>query len=306
MTTCWSTAVPDHPDWGFDAEVTEDGRYLVITVWKGTDDKYRVLYKDLLEPYGIPLDLISTFDHEYSFVGNDGPLFFFKTDHQAPRKKLIAIDVRKPPAESQRVLIDEREETLTGVSLVGNLFVTKYLKDARTQIRIHTLAGTFIREVKFPGIGSASGFGGRQADTGDLLFLFQFCHASQHLPLRPDHRGKPLAEAGRRPIRTGRLRRQTGVLHQQRRHPGTDVHRPPPGCRAERRYPDAAVWIWGLQHLHAARVLDQPAAVDGNGRRLRHAQPARRRRVREKRGIAPAPNSRSRTSSTTLSQPPSG
>ena len=51
---------PDHPDWGFDAEVTEDGRYLVITVWKGTDDKYRVLYKDLLEPYGIPLDLIST------------------------------------------------------------------------------------------------------------------------------------------------------------------------------------------------------------------------------------------------------
>ena len=165
---------PDHPDWGFDAEVTEDGRYLVITVWKGTDDKYRVLYKDLLEPYGIPLDLISTFDHEYSFVGNDGPLFFFKTDHEAPRKKLVAIDIRKPAGTAETVLIDQRDETLTGVGLVGNLFVTKYLKDARTQIRIHTLAGAFVREVEFPGIGSASGFGGRQADTETFYSFSSF------------------------------------------------------------------------------------------------------------------------------------
>ncbi|MBB77210.1 MAG: S9 family peptidase [Planctomycetaceae bacterium] len=165
---------PDHPDWGFDAEVTEDGRYLVITVWKGTDDKYRVLYKDLLEPYGIPLDLIATFDHEYSFVGNDGPMFFFKTDHDAPRKKLVAIDIRKPAGSAETVLIEQRDETLTGVGLVGNLFVTKYLKDARTQIRIHTLTGAFVREVEFPGIGSASGFGGRQADTETFYSFSSF------------------------------------------------------------------------------------------------------------------------------------
>ena len=164
---------PDHPDWGFDAEVTEDGRYLVITVWKGTDDKYRVLYKDLLEPYGIPLDLISTFDHEYSFVGNDGSTFFFKTDREAPRRRLIAIDIRKP-ADPPRVLIDQRDETLSGVSLVGNLFVAKYLKDARTQIRIHTPDGAFVREVKFPGIGSASGFGGRQSDTETFYSFSSF------------------------------------------------------------------------------------------------------------------------------------
>ena len=49
---------PDGPDWVFQLEVTEDGDYLVITVWKGTDDKYRVLYKDLNEPYGITVELI--------------------------------------------------------------------------------------------------------------------------------------------------------------------------------------------------------------------------------------------------------
>ena len=38
---------PDHPDWGFARDVTEDGRYLVISTWKGTDHRYRIVYKDL-------------------------------------------------------------------------------------------------------------------------------------------------------------------------------------------------------------------------------------------------------------------
>src|SRR5690606_11567305 len=57
-------ARPDHPEWGFGAEVSEDGRWMVITVWKGTDDKYRVYYKDLHEPYGMPVELIDNFENE--------------------------------------------------------------------------------------------------------------------------------------------------------------------------------------------------------------------------------------------------
>src|SRR5207302_70402 len=68
---------PDHPDWGFQGTVTEDARYLVISTWKGTDEKNRVTYKDLTEPYGMALDLIDDFNNEYAFVGNDGPLFYF-------------------------------------------------------------------------------------------------------------------------------------------------------------------------------------------------------------------------------------
>ncbi len=169
---------PDHPDWGFDANVTEDGRYLVLTVWKGTDDKYRVLYKDLAEPYGMPIDLVSTFDHEYSLVGNDGPVFFFKTDRLAPRGRLVAVDIRKPEPEHHRVLIEQRDETLTAVGLVGNLFVAHYLKDARTQIRMHSLDGQFVREAKFPGIGTASGFGGRQSDTETFYSFSSFATPS--------------------------------------------------------------------------------------------------------------------------------
>ena len=90
---------PDHPEWGFGAEVTEDGQYLVITVWKGTDDKYRVFYKDLTASDSEFVELITDFDNEYRFLGNDEGMFYFKTDLDAPRGRLIAIDTANPSRE---------------------------------------------------------------------------------------------------------------------------------------------------------------------------------------------------------------
>ncbi len=154
---------PDEPEWGFGVDVTEDGHYLVITVWKGTDDKYRVLYRDLREPYAMPVDLISTFDNEFTFVGSDGPVFYFKTDLEAPRGRLVAIDVRRP--EVRREIIPQADETLNSVQLTGNVFVASYLKDARSLVRLFDTDGRLVRDVRLPGIGTASGFGGRRADT---------------------------------------------------------------------------------------------------------------------------------------------
>ena len=123
---------------GIRPSVTEDGRYLVITVSKGTDDKYRIFYKDLAEPYGMPVELINNFEAEYSFIGNDGPVFYFKTDVDAPRGKVIAMDIRKPARENWKELIPQSKDTLTGVNLVGNMFVATYLKDAVTAVRFLT------------------------------------------------------------------------------------------------------------------------------------------------------------------------
>jgi len=162
---------PDHPDWGFSAGVTEDGRYLIITTWKGTDERNRVTYKDLSEPYAAPVELVDNFDQEYSFVGNDGPVFYFQTKRDAttgkpaPRGCIIALDIRQPDPAHWKTVVPEAEETLRGAGLINNLFVLSYLKDAVTQVRLLTLAGRPVREVQFPGIGTASGFGGRRSDT---------------------------------------------------------------------------------------------------------------------------------------------
>ncbi len=165
---------PDEPTWGFGTSVTEDGRYLVLTVWKGTDDRYRILYRDLTEPYAAPVDLIDNFEQEFSFVGNDGQVFYFVTDWEAPRKRLIAIDIRKPAREDWRVIIPESDNALDDVNLVGNMFVASYLEDAKTAVKIYDMQGEHVRDVAFPGIGTARGFSGRRGHTETFYSFSSF------------------------------------------------------------------------------------------------------------------------------------
>lgn len=163
---------PDEPTWGFRNQVTEDGRYLVTEIWKGTAHKYRIVYKDLAEPYGMAIDLVQDFQHEYSFIGNEGPDFFFQTDLDAPRKRIVAINIHK--SGTVREVVPQSTETLTSVNIVANMFVMSYLKDAKTQVKMYSLDGHFVREVEFPGIGTATGFGGKRTDTETFYSFSSF------------------------------------------------------------------------------------------------------------------------------------
>jgi prolyl oligopeptidase len=162
---------PDHPDWGFQPATTDDGRYLILTTWQGTDDRYRVTYRDLAEPFAMPVELIDNFDNDFTFVDNDGPVFYFRTDAKAPNRRVIAIDSRKPAREHWTEVIPEAKDKLESVSLVGNQFVAVYLKDAHTQVKLFTPDGTPVRDLELPGIGTVSGFGGKRTDT-ETFFLF--------------------------------------------------------------------------------------------------------------------------------------
>jgi prolyl oligopeptidase len=156
---------PDQKEWGFGGFVTEDGRYLIISVWMGTDPKNLVFYKDLADPSSSVVELINQFESSYSFIDNDGTVFWFQTDLEAPRSRVIAIDIAASDRQNWREIIPQAAETLEGVGLLNNQFVASYLKDARTQIKIFDLGGAFVREVELPGIGSAGGFGGKRYDT---------------------------------------------------------------------------------------------------------------------------------------------
>jgi prolyl oligopeptidase len=170
-------ARPDHPDWGFSPVVTDDGDYLVITIWKGTDSRYQVAYQRLNDPQqdAEPVMLIEGFDHDYTFVGNIGSRFFFRTDRDAPRGRLVSIDVESRDTGWTEV-IPERDAVLRGVSHVGGQFVASYLRDARSEIRIHDPDGTLAREVALPGIGSVQGFGG-EADDPETFYRFSSFNA---------------------------------------------------------------------------------------------------------------------------------
>ncbi len=164
----------DQKEWGFNGGVTEDGKYLIISVWLGTDSKNLVFYKDLTNPKSAVIELINQFEADYSFIERDDSVFYFRTNLNAPRGRVIAIDIEKPAKENWQEIISQSAETLEGVSILNNQFVADYLKDARSQIKIFDLKGAFVREVKLPGIGSVDGFYGKRYDTETFYSFTSF------------------------------------------------------------------------------------------------------------------------------------
>lgn len=155
---------PDDKELSVGGFVTDDGDYFIINVGKGTSTKNLVYYKDLKKPDSPVMPLVDKFKFNYSFAGNDGSTFYFRAYNGAPRGKIIAVDVNGKK-KKWKTIVPQTAETLEGVSFINDQFVANYLKDAHTQIRIYDRSGKHVRDVELPGIGSASGFGGRRTDT---------------------------------------------------------------------------------------------------------------------------------------------
>jgi prolyl oligopeptidase len=153
---------PDDKEFFIGGGVTDDGKYLVIQVGKGTSPKNMLYYKDLSKADAKIEPIVDKIEADYSVVGNDDETFFIRTDKDAPRSKLVAYNIE---TKQWRDVVPQAEETLGSISFINNQFVTNYLKDASTQIKIYDINGKFVREVKLPGIGIAGGFGGKREDT---------------------------------------------------------------------------------------------------------------------------------------------
>jgi prolyl oligopeptidase len=147
---------------------------LIIRISQGTERKNRVYYQDLQTPNAPAVELLNDFDAAYEFIDNDGPIFWFHSDLNAPRGRVVAIDIRNPERTKWREVIPEAAETLVAVNAVNNQFIAVYLKDAHSQVKVFGPNGEFVREVALPGIGSVSGFGGRRQDTETFYAFTSF------------------------------------------------------------------------------------------------------------------------------------
>ena len=155
---------PDDKEFFMGGSVTQDGNWLIISVGKGTSPKNMVYFKNLKMEKSPILPLVDSLTANYSFIGNDEANFYFQTDKDTPRAKIVMVNVLAKDRIWKDV-IPEAQETLQGVNFINNHFVLNYLKDAYTQIKIHDINGKFVRDIKLPGIGSAGGFGGKRFDT---------------------------------------------------------------------------------------------------------------------------------------------
>ena len=162
---------PDEPKWGFSPTVTDDGRYLVIGIWKGTEPKEQVFMKDLRDEDSKVKPLIEGFDAEYVFIGSIEDTMYFLSDHEAPCRRIIAVNAQDPDRSKWREVVAESADVIESASLFGETLYVNSLRDARSLITRHGINGKKIDEMPLPGVGSVSGFGGRQ-DAKETFFSF--------------------------------------------------------------------------------------------------------------------------------------
>ncbi|MEW6278260.1 MAG: prolyl oligopeptidase family serine peptidase [Candidatus Eremiobacterota bacterium] len=160
---------PDAKELGFAPATTDDGRYLFLTVWHGTDPKNRLYYKDLTLKDGPIVKLLDKADAMYSLIDNVDTIIYLHTDLDAPRGRVVALDLTRP--DRWRTVVPESQDVIDTVAMVDNrLFVAK-MRDARHVVQIYDLEGKSLGELPLPGLGTVTGMSGKRTDR-DLYLQF--------------------------------------------------------------------------------------------------------------------------------------
>lgn len=151
---------PDFKELSFTPFMTDDGRYLVLHVWHGTDPKNRLYYReaDSDAPF---VRLLDEADASFSLVGNVGPVFYLQTTLDAPRSRIIAIDLDAPEREHWREVLPQQDDAMAFALMAHSQLVVVYLHDAHHEIKRYDLDGRYMGDIALPGLSSIVGIWGR-------------------------------------------------------------------------------------------------------------------------------------------------
>ncbi len=171
----------DQPEWGFGADISDDGRWLVVAVHRGADKKNAILVQDLQEgrPKMFPglVEVVSGFGAAFEFAGSSGETLYFRTDHGSPRGQVLALDLQnwqmaKSPAPLDsdgtrtpvgwRTVTAEKADTLQAAFLAGEGLVLAYLRNAASTLEFVDLKGQPLARPQVPDLGTLGGFSGKQ------------------------------------------------------------------------------------------------------------------------------------------------
>lgn len=161
---------PDFKELGFWPSITEDGQYLLLYVYHGTDHKNRIYYRPM-HGSGTFIRLLDAADAHYDFIGNVGSVFYFHTNLQAPQGRIVAVDVEKPEARCWCEVVPMKRDAIAGAIMVANHCVIHYLHHAHSRLQIYRLDGKRVREIKLPTMGTVAGLSGQNAHS-EMFFDF--------------------------------------------------------------------------------------------------------------------------------------
>jgi len=150
-------------------EVTEDGRYLVVSASISTTGN-ELYIKDLQKPDSKFIPVAANFDNDHVIIDNDGSKLFIVTNLNAPNKKIVTVDAANPGVENWVDFIPETENVLDPATGSGYFF-THYMIDAISKVKQYDKSGVLVREITLPGVGTASGFAAKKEDK-EVYFSF--------------------------------------------------------------------------------------------------------------------------------------
>ncbi len=177
---------PDQPDWGFDPTVTDDGRWLVLFGYEGTARKNRMWFMDLQADDAAVMPLFTDFDAAYHYLGNDGETWFIQTTKDAPRGRVLAVDIHNPSPENWREVIPQNEDVIEGVDFLDGKLVVSYLHNAHSLVKAFATTGEHAWDLQLPMLGSTGGFSGRHDDDEAYFSFTSFTYPSSafHLDVK--------------------------------------------------------------------------------------------------------------------------
>ncbi|MGI4823715.1 MAG: prolyl oligopeptidase family serine peptidase [Janthinobacterium lividum] len=155
------------------AGVTEDERFLCLSLTDSHADGNQLLVRDLTDPKQANswTTVQSSYEFDTSVFGNIGGELLVYTNDHAPNFKVVRIDPKHPQPADWKVFIPEADTKLESVSQAAGYIMATYLRDASSQVKVYNEKGKYQQEVTLPAIGTAGGFGGRRTDKA-LYYAF--------------------------------------------------------------------------------------------------------------------------------------
>ena len=142
--------------------VSDDNHYLFISAANSTSGN-ELYFQDLTKP-NAPIQLIHAgFEYDVDVLDNQGTKLFIVTNYKAPNKRIVTVEVSNPTAENWKDCIAETDQVLSPSTGAGFIFAN-YMKDAVSLVKQFDYNGQLVREIELPGLGTASGFGGKNED----------------------------------------------------------------------------------------------------------------------------------------------
>ncbi len=131
---------PGQKELSFSPTICNDNKYLILHVNNGTEPRTNIYYR-LLDDEGTFTQLFEDRTDYFSFIGNDDHTFYLYTNKNAPKGRVVAIDLHHPEKENWKDVIAEQNQVISFVKLINHRFVVSMMENAYDQLHIYTKEG---------------------------------------------------------------------------------------------------------------------------------------------------------------------